>query len=154
MGTHGTDHDDRHDENPEGSWSSAGPRPVELADEAVQLARRWALDGSSQQGRTGSQQLRTGTVARWRGMLPRDRGRVAATLLSQVLREPSGLPFTVEFIDRVMRPEDPGTAAAALARLSRTDASFLPPVLRAGVRMAGRTAPHAPRLVVGLARGV
>ncbi|MDN5995501.1 bifunctional proline dehydrogenase/L-glutamate gamma-semialdehyde dehydrogenase [Acidipropionibacterium jensenii] len=154
MGTHGTDHDDRHDENPEGSWSSAGPRPVELADEAVQLARRWALDGSSQQGRTGSQQLRTGTVARWRGMLPRDRGRVAATLLSQVLREPSGLPFTVEFIDRVMRPEEPGTAAAALARLSRTDASFLPPVLRAGVRMAGRTAPHAPRLVVGLARGV
>lgn len=124
-------------EGDEQRWTSPDPAPADLADEAVAQVHRW-LERTPGQGRT-----------------PRfDRGRAAARLLSQVLSEPSGLPFTVGFIDQVMRPEDPVTAARSLTRLSRTDCSFLPAPLRLGVRIAGRLAPVAPGLVVRASRMV
>lgn len=119
------------------TWTSPDPAPADLADEAVAQVHRW-LEKTPEEGR----------ARRF------DRGRAAARLLSQVLREPTGLPFTVAFIDRVMRPEDPVTAARSLAALSRTDCSFLPAPLRAGVKLAGRVAPAAPGLVVRAARAV
>lgn len=138
MGTDGVAHDGVGD-----SWTSPEPSPAELVDEAVEQARIWSRT------RPGSPDDK---ASHRRFAAPKDRGKLAAQLLSQVLREPSGLPFTVEFIDRVMRPEDPATAAAALSRLSRTDCSFLPAGLRAGVRLAGLAAPRAPGPVVALTR--
>ncbi|AXE39338.1 bifunctional proline dehydrogenase/L-glutamate gamma-semialdehyde dehydrogenase [Acidipropionibacterium virtanenii] len=119
------------------TWTSPDPAPADLADEAVAQVHRW-LEKTPEEGR----------ARRF------DRGRAAARLLSQVLSDPSGLPFTVGFIDEVMRPEDPVTAARSLTRLSRTDCSFLPAPLRLGVRAAGRLAPVAPGLVVRAARMV
>ena len=64
----------------------------------------------------------------------------AARLLARVLRHPEGLPFTLDFVDRVLRPEDPAVAARALADLARRPAPFLPPALRLGLA-AVRTSP-------------
>ncbi|MCI1747487.1 MAG: bifunctional proline dehydrogenase/L-glutamate gamma-semialdehyde dehydrogenase [Acidipropionibacterium sp.] len=138
MGTDGVAHDDIGS-----SWTSPQPSPADLVDEAVEQARIWSR---ARPDNPHDETAHRGLAA------PGDRGKTAAQLLSRVLKEPSGLPFTVEFIDRVMRPEDPATAAAALARLSRTDCSFLPPILRAGVRLAGLAAPRAPGPVVALTR--
>lgn len=38
----------------------------------------------------------------------------AASMLADVLKDPGGLSFTVDFIDRVIRPEDPAVAAEAM----------------------------------------
>lgn len=67
----------------------------------------------------------------------------ASRLLARVLRHPDGLPFTLDFVDHVLRPEDPQVAAHALAELARRPAAFLPPWLRWGLaasRLAPRTA--------------
>lgn len=124
-------------EGDEQTWTSRGPAPADLADDAVAQVRKW-LEKTPDEGRG----------KRF------DRARAAARLLAQVLSEPSGLPFTVGFIDQVMRPEDPVTAARSLTRLSRTDCSFLPGPLRLGVRIAGRVAPAAPALMVRASRMV
>ncbi len=148
MGTDGIGPDDHVDDSFTGSWSAPDPSPALLVDEAIEQAGVWAQVGR------GSPDTSSEVLSLRGFMTSKDSSKVAAQLLSRVLKEPSGLPFTVDFIDRVMRPEDPATAATALARLSRRDASFLPPALRAAVRLAGRVAPHAPRLVVGLTRAV
>jgi len=69
-----------------------------------------------------------------------------------VLSHPAGLPFTLAFIDRVVRPEDARTAAANLAELAKSDCSFLPAALQMAVRAGGRMAPVAPDVVVPAAR--
>lgn len=66
----------------------------------------------------------------------------AARLLASVLSHPDGLPFTLDFVDRVLRPEDPAVAARALGDLARRPAPFLPGWLRAGLA-AVRLAPAA-----------
>lgn len=72
----------------------------------------------------------------------------SAEHLAGVLKDPHGLPFTVGFIDRVIRPEDRGAAAKALRELGPQTPSFLPPHLRGAVRAGAATAPYAPRVVV------
>ena len=72
----------------------------------------------------------------------------AARLLARVLAHPDGLSFTLDFVDGVLRPEDPGVAAGALRRLARRQAPFLPPPLRWGLRVVGL----APRPALGLVR--
>src|SRR5699024_5004289 len=42
-----------------------------------------------------------------------------AKLLSDLLRDPHGLEFTLAFVDRVIRPEDPRAAAVELRRLAQ-----------------------------------
>ncbi|WP_248490029.1 hypothetical protein [Tsukamurella sp. PLM1] len=68
-----------------------------------------------------------GTVARARRWLTAARGRrpaevgrreaAATTSLAALLHDPSGVEFTMGFVDRVARPEDDVVAATALRRL-------------------------------------
>ena len=67
----------------------------------------------------------------------------AARLLAAALRHPEGLRFTLDFVDQVVRPEDPTVAAAALRELAHRDVGFLPAPLRLGLRTAVRAAPGA-----------
>ncbi|MFT3889643.1 MAG: bifunctional proline dehydrogenase/L-glutamate gamma-semialdehyde dehydrogenase [Arachnia sp.] len=65
-----------------------------------------------------------------------------ARLLADALRHPEGLRFTLDFVDQVVRPEDPAVAAAALRELARRDVGFLPAPLRLGLRSAVAAAPR------------
>ena len=71
------------------------PDTLALADETIALVRRWLASAAE---------------------VPPDR---AATQLAGVLKDPQGLPFTVGFIDGVIRPEDPRVAARNFATLAR-----------------------------------
>lgn len=99
-----------------------------LADETVELVRHWLTESSK---------------------VPADK---AATQLAGVLKDPHGLPFTVGFIDGVIRPEDAVVAARNFANLAREVPAFLPWHLRWAVRLGGRAALVAPRLVIPLVR--
>ncbi|MCL2585184.1 MAG: bifunctional proline dehydrogenase/L-glutamate gamma-semialdehyde dehydrogenase [Streptosporangiales bacterium] len=76
----------------------------------------------------------------------------AARHLAAVLKDPKGLEFTVGFIDRVIRPEDPGVAARALRELAAGTPRFLPPHLRAALKAGALAAPRAPRAVIPVVR--
>ncbi|GAA0962841.1 proline dehydrogenase family protein [Frigoribacterium faeni] len=104
--------------------------PAGLGDDAVALARRWAHEASSAPS-TGS-----------------------AHLLAQVLKDESGLAFTIGFVDRVVRPEDLGVAARNLSTLAKQAPSFLPWHMRGAVRLGGVMAPVLPGVVVPIARRV
>ena len=78
----------------------------------------------------------------------------AAERLAGVLRDPNGLPFTLGFVDDVMRPESLGAAAAGLNRVAPLVPGFLPWYLRAAVRAGGLVAPGLPAPTVPIARTV
>ena len=99
-----------------------------LAPEVDALVRRW-LDVAAQHPADGS-----------------------AAQLAALLKDPAGLPFTVGFIDGVIRPEDPRVAAENLADLARDVPAFLPLHLRFAVRLGARAAALQPRLVVPVVR--
>lgn len=99
-----------------------------LADEAVALVRRWLVESAE---------------------VPAD---PAAAQLAALLRDPAGLPFTVGFVDGVVRPEDPHVAARRLRELASEVPGFLPWHLRTGVRLAAAGSLLAPRLVVPVVR--
>lgn len=124
-------------------WTSPDPAPADLVEEAVAQVRRW-LDPTTDPTDPSRRSSR--------GPSGGGRAATAARLLSRVLSHPAGLPFTLAFIDRVVRPEDTRTAATNLTALSRTDCTFLPPALRALVRLGGRVAPVAPDVVIPAAR--
>ena len=90
-----------------------------LTDKAVRTARRWAQRSLA---------------------YPEPR---AAKLLASALDHPEGLRFTLEFVDGVLRPEDPVVAAKNLGRLARQPVPFLPPYLRAGLGLGVAPAPRA-----------
>ncbi len=100
----------------------------EIGDLAVERAMKW-LERSS--------------------AYPDDR---VAELLSRVLKSPNGLEFTVDFVDRVIRPEDLKVAADSIARLSKEPNDFLPPYLRIPLLLGGRLAPIVPSISVPVAR--
>ena len=87
-------------------------------DRAVRTARRWA-----QQSLTHPE--------------PR-----AARLLASALNHPDGLRFTLEFVDGVLRPEDPEVAARNLGRLAKQPVPFLPSYLRLGLGIGVSPAPR------------
>ncbi len=95
---------------------------IDLSDAAVRTARAWADECRSHPETP------------------------AARLLASALKHPDGLRFTVDFVDEVMRPEDPHVAADALRRLARRPAPFLPLPLRLGMRsvVAGAPLPSLP----------
>ncbi|WP_404429280.1 bifunctional proline dehydrogenase/L-glutamate gamma-semialdehyde dehydrogenase [Microbacterium lacus] len=78
----------------------------------------------------------------------------AAERLAGVLKDPNGLPFTIGFVDGVMRPESLSAAASNLNRVAPLVPSFLPWYLRAAVHVGGAVAPVLPTPVVPIARRV
>lgn len=78
----------------------------------------------------------------------------AAERLAGVLKDPNGLPFTIGFVDGVMRPESLSAAASQLHRIAPLVPEFLPWYLRGAVRVGGSVAPVLPSPVVPIARRV
>ncbi|WP_217179492.1 bifunctional proline dehydrogenase/L-glutamate gamma-semialdehyde dehydrogenase [Streptomyces sp. AC495_CC817] len=78
----------------------------------------------------------------------------AAQRLSEVLKDPNGLDFTVGFVDGVMRPEDLSVAGRTLAELSTITPTLLPGYLRAAIKTGGFWAPKLPGVVVPISRRV
>ncbi|MFE7845827.1 proline dehydrogenase family protein [Microbacterium sp. NPDC057407] len=78
----------------------------------------------------------------------------AAERLAGVLKDPNGLPFTIGFVDGVMRPESLTAAASNLRRVAPLAPEFLPWYLRGAVRLGGTVAPVLPSPVVPIARRV
>lgn len=76
----------------------------------------------------------------------------AAERLAGVLKDDNGLPFTIGFVDGVMRPESLTAAAANLNRVAPLVPDFLPWYLRGAVRVGGAVAPVLPVPTVPLAR--
>ncbi len=101
-----------------------------LADRAVELARRWAIEAAAVEPDP------------------------AAARLAGVLQDANGLPFTLGFVDGVMRPESLTAAASQLRRIAPIVPEFLPWYLRSVVRLGGGVAPLLPAPVVPIARRV
>ncbi|MBW9094398.1 bifunctional proline dehydrogenase/L-glutamate gamma-semialdehyde dehydrogenase [Microbacterium jejuense] len=101
-----------------------------LVDEAVALAQRWTRESAEVQADP------------------------AAERLAGVLKDPNGLPFTIGFVDGVMRPESLSAAASHLNRVAPLVPGFLPWYLRSAVRVGGAVAPVLPAPVVPIARRV
>lgn len=92
------------------------------------------------------------TVRRWLDASAAIEPDKAASRLADVLDDPAGLPFTVGFIDGVIRPEDQRVAARNLAQLAGDVPRFLPLHLRLAVRAGGALGQVAPWLVIPAAR--
>ncbi|MDQ0728198.1 proline dehydrogenase family protein [Microbacterium sp. W4I20] len=101
-----------------------------LADRAVELARRWVIEAAAAE------------------VDP------AAERLAGVLQDTNGLPFTLGFVDGVMRPESLTAAASQLHRIAPIVPDFLPWYLRSAVRLGGGMAQMLPSPVVPIARRV
>lgn len=109
-----------------------------------------------------------GTVARARRWLTAARGRrpaevgrreaAATTSLAALLHDPSGVEFTMGFVDRVARPEDDVVAATALRRLVSAPAGgaprsgFMSPLDAAMLRAGTVAAGIAPSVAMPVAR--
>jgi RHH-type proline utilization regulon transcriptional repressor/proline dehydrogenase/delta 1-pyrroline-5-carboxylate dehydrogenase len=114
------------------SWG-ATDRPApgdDLAARAVELARRWITESAEVEVHP------------------------AAERLAGVLKDPDGLPFTIGFVDGVMRPESLAAAASQLHRVAPLVPRFLPWYLRGAVQLGGAIAPVLPSPVVPIARRV
>ncbi|GAA1227643.1 RHH-type proline utilization regulon transcriptional repressor/proline dehydrogenase/delta 1-pyrroline-5-carboxylate dehydrogenase [Microbacterium phyllosphaerae] len=109
---------------------STDPESASLADRAVELARRWVVEAAAAD------------------VDP------AAERLAGVLQDANGLPFTLGFVDGVMRPESLGAAASQLHRIAPIVPDFLPWYLRSAVRLGGGVAQILPSPVVPIARRV
>lgn len=110
----------------ESSFPGANP----LADQAVELARRWVLEAAEAE------------------VDP------AAARLADLLQDKNGLAFTLGFVDGVMRPESLSAAASQLQRIAPIVPDFLPWYLRGAVRLGGGIAPMIPTPTVPIARRV
>jgi len=75
-----------------------------------------------------------------------------AKMLSDLLRDPKGLDFTLAFVDRVIRPEDPRAAGVELRRLAQDPPAFLPAPLRRVIGLGGAASALAPSVVVPTAQ--
>ncbi|MDR6866801.1 RHH-type proline utilization regulon transcriptional repressor/proline dehydrogenase/delta 1-pyrroline-5-carboxylate dehydrogenase [Microbacterium resistens] len=124
----------------------------ERARKAVDLAQRWveeaAADKAGGPDKAGAPEK--GSTSR-KGEAGR-KGDPAAERLAGVLQDPNGLPFTLGFVDGVMRPESLGAAAANLHRIAPLVPGFLPWYLRAAVRLGGGIAQALPVPTVPIAR--
>ncbi|MET0449458.1 MAG: hypothetical protein ABW004_13670 [Aeromicrobium sp.] len=112
---------------------TAPARPIDvpvhdLADQSVELVRRWLAESAK---------------------IPAD---ASASQLAGLLKDPRGLPFTVGFIDGVIRPEDASVAARNFAELAKDVPAFLPWHLRVGVRIGAAVGLVLPRLVIPIVR--
>nr|MCW2727391.1 1-pyrroline-5-carboxylate dehydrogenase [Aeromicrobium sp.] len=86
---------------------------------------------------------------------PRPRGSrpdAAAARLAMLLKDPDGLQFTIGFVDRVVRPDDPHVAARNLRHLARDVPAFLPTTQKLLLKLGARVSVLLPGLVVTIAR--
>jgi RHH-type proline utilization regulon transcriptional repressor/proline dehydrogenase/delta 1-pyrroline-5-carboxylate dehydrogenase len=104
--------------------------PQDLAARAVDLVQHWLAEASK---------------------VPVDS---SAEQLAGVLKDPSGLEFTVGFVDGVVRPGDFTVAATNLRRLTAKTPAFLPWYMRFAVTLGGMLATVLPSVVIPLARRV
>ena len=107
--------------------------PVEqVLDKAVSRAHEW-LAATSNSSNTS-------------------RGTTAATeRLADLVRDPAGVSFTMDFVDRVARPEDNATAAQALRDMD-TPPDFLGRLNQTALRLGGLIGPKLPGVVMPVAR--
>ncbi|MFB9745974.1 proline dehydrogenase family protein [Leifsonia shinshuensis] len=128
--------DDAHTVRPDalGAPAAGEARPAHVAQEAVELVRRWLAESA-----------RSGEDA------PRD---PAAERLAGVLRDPHGLDFAVGFIDGVARPQDLFVAGYNLQRVAKRIPAFLPWYMRAAIWLGGVFGPVLPWVVIPIARRV
>ncbi|GAA1999367.1 bifunctional proline dehydrogenase/L-glutamate gamma-semialdehyde dehydrogenase [Brevibacterium samyangense] len=101
-----------------------------LADSAVATVRRWLRTSAS------------ASVAK----------NPSAERLSAVLSDPNGLDFTVGFVDRVIRTDDPVAAAGALRDIAQLAPETLSRLDRAQITAGAALAPFLPQVVVPAAR--
>ena len=78
----------------------------------------------------------------------------AEARLSSLLKDPNGLEFTLNFVDRVIRPENMRVAARELRKLTAIVPKALPPVDRFAIKLGGFFAPYFPFPVIPIARFV
>lgn len=95
---------------------------------------------------------RTSALARmWATSVPKVRHDRAKTSVTRGLIDPHARDVAAQFLDRVLRPEDPRAAAQALPALA-PQASFLGPIDRALLRVAGVLAPYVQSVAGSIAR--
>ncbi|GAA4512092.1 bifunctional proline dehydrogenase/L-glutamate gamma-semialdehyde dehydrogenase [Brevibacterium yomogidense] len=114
------------------STSTPAARIAELreaAEKAVDTSRRWLRVASGLQIKDPS-----------------------ADRLAAVLGDEGGVDFTVGFVDRVIRTEDPHAAGTALASIVKDTPPSLPALDRAQIRAGAALAPIVPQVVVPAAR--
>ncbi|MBS1906489.1 MAG: bifunctional proline dehydrogenase/L-glutamate gamma-semialdehyde dehydrogenase [Actinobacteria bacterium] len=126
---------------------------TERARRAVALAQRWVDEAA---GAHADARVSAGGVESriFRSVIRRRPADHAAERLAGVLQDPTGLSFTLGFVDDVMRPESLGAAAAGLNRVAPLVPGFLPWYLRAAVRAGGLMAQGLPAPTVPIARTV
>ena len=107
-------------------------RPIELADEAVALVRRWLEE--SAEAASAADAVGEG--------------------LADVLKDPHGLDFTVGLADGVARPDDLFVAGKNLQKVADVVPVFLPWYLRAAVAAGGVLGEVIPAIVVPISRRV
>ena len=108
----------------------AGQFSDELLSEVEQLVRGWLAEAAGR------------------------RADPAGRRLAAVLKDPAGLAFTLEFVDRVIRPEDDRVAARSFRELATGVPRFLPMYLRLAVRLGAIASVVAPMLVIPIVRAV
>lgn len=104
------------------------PELTDLADRSVALAERWlhaAADGSADDA--------------------------ASKQLAGLMQDPDGVHFTMDFVDRVARPDDDKVAAAELRKLSSAP-DFLGALNKGMLGLGSLAGRVAPQLVMPLAR--
>ncbi|ROP63629.1 L-proline dehydrogenase [Curtobacterium sp. PhB130] len=105
-------------------------RIQDCTDDAVALVRRWLAASADVKPDAG------------------------AARLAGVLRDEQGLDFTLGFVDRVIRPEDPRVAARNLEKVSQDVPDALAWYLRGAVSFGGGFATMAPWAVIPTARRI
>ncbi len=92
-------------------------------------------------------------VRQWLSATPANSNQLAAeNRLSAILKDPTGLDFTLRFVDRVIRPEDNRSCATELYRLAKFPPKALPATDRAMIRLGGLFAPLLPGIVIPIAQ--
>ena len=87
-----------------------------MANEARKLVRQWVTEAQN------------------------EKSTFAAEQLAGVLKDPNGLPFTVGFVDGVIRPEDDNVSGRNLSHIASLVPSFLPWYMKSAVGIGGKMA--------------
>src|SRR5699024_4213438 len=100
--------------------------PVEqVLDKAIERARLWLAATSHSDGTSATERL------------------------ADLVRDPAGVRFTMDFVDRVARPEDNRAAAQALRRLDSAP-DFLGRLNQGALQLGGILGPRLPHIVMPL----
>ena len=126
-----------------------------VSADAIETVRKW-LRKANQPSEAGSTSAAgtTGTTtsakeAANKATRQADKG---ARLLAAVLKDPSGLPFTQGFVDRVIRTEDPRAAAKALTEIAELTPKSLPLAERMQIKAGAAMAEKLPHVVIPVAK--